>query len=331
MSNFYYNAKADIESNFTFVMVIGGRGIGKTYSSLSYIAENLSEEQKFIYLRRTQTELDLCASEYSNPFKVINTDFERDISIKKKKGFGIIYEKDKLLGYAAALSTFANVRGADFSDVELILFDEFIPENSVKRMKGEADSFLNLYETVNRNRELKGKPPVKCILLSNKTHIANPICEALNLVPILERMEVNGQETYKDRSRSILIRMPKVTELAAEKAKTALYRLSGESRFADQAINNSFAYDSWYNVRKCNVKEFYPLCAIDDIFIYRHKSRSIFYACRSRADCQEYTTNDTLLYFMREYGMILREAFVTGKIYFSEILIKETLKNLLTS
>ena len=64
-----------------------------------------------------------------------------------------------------ALSVVANIRGIDFSDYDYILFDEFIPSDGERPIKREFEAFLNFYETVNRNRELEGKPAVKCFLI----------------------------------------------------------------------------------------------------------------------------------------------------------------------
>ena len=41
------------------LIVIGGRGIGKTYSALSFLLEN--QEKRFIYMRNTVTQLDECS------------------------------------------------------------------------------------------------------------------------------------------------------------------------------------------------------------------------------------------------------------------------------
>ena len=52
-----------------FSILIGGRGTGKSFSTLRDCVKN---KKVFMYLRRTQTELDNCCSASSNPFKKIN-------------------------------------------------------------------------------------------------------------------------------------------------------------------------------------------------------------------------------------------------------------------
>ena len=95
--------------------------------------------------------------------------------------------KNILKGYAGALSTFSNIRGADFSDVKIIIYDEFIPEKTNRcSIRNEWDALLNLIETVNRNRELEGEESVKIILLSNATNIECDILAQSGLIPTIE-------------------------------------------------------------------------------------------------------------------------------------------------
>ena len=75
-----------------------------------------------------------------------------------------------------ALSTFGNLRGVDFSDVDMIFFDEFVPQKNARPIKAEAEAFFNLYETVNRNRELDGRPPVRVLMLSNEAASTRRSC-----------------------------------------------------------------------------------------------------------------------------------------------------------
>ena len=73
------------DREYPFQIFIGGRGVGKTYSALS--GATVPERQdKFIFMRRTQAELDLLLDtdrgEGLNPFKPINKDFGRNIGMK---------------------------------------------------------------------------------------------------------------------------------------------------------------------------------------------------------------------------------------------------------
>lgn len=295
-------------------IVIGGRGIGKTYSALSFLLE---AGKKFLYLRNTDKQMSLCASAFGNPFKKVAGDMQRDVTMKAAGEIYVVKEGDDTIGYGAALSTFENLRGVDLSDVEYVLFDEFIENRKLSFKQGSA--FMNLYETINRNRELEGKPPLVCILLSNAQRLSNPILADLGLIPVIEDMIRNMVRLRI--TKEYYIELPE-SSVSAAKSETALYKLAAGSRYADEALRNEFANDSFFNVGKKPLQEFRPVCALDDIYIYRHKSGPEIYCCRSRAEVREFNSSDHGPLFNRLYGIRLRAAYAAGNLYFSEFTIK---------
>lgn len=315
----YYEIKNRVGRLRPISIVIGGRGIGKTYSALSYLLE---AGKPFMYIRNTDKQMSLCASAFGNPFKKVNADHDRDVILKAAGEIYIIRDNaaEKTIGYGAALSTFENMRGVDLSDVEMVLFDEFIENRKLSFNQGKA--FLNFYETVNRNRELEGRAPLIVIMLSNAQRLNNPILAELGLIPIIEDM-IRTNSTMRV-TKEYFIELP-VSEVSQEKAETALYKMAAGSAYADEALKNIFANDSFYNVKKQPLKEYRPVCALDDIFIYRHKSGASWYCCRSRAECPRFSSRDQLAAFNRRYGPTIRAAMIEGRIFFSEFTIKYTL------
>lgn len=299
-------------------IVIGGRGIGKTYSSLSFVIET---GEPFLYLRNTDKQMSLCASAFGNPFKKVAADLGRDITMKAAGEIYAVKEGETVIGYGAALSTFENLRGVDLSNIKYVIFDEFIENRKLSFKQGAA--FLNLYETINRNRELEGKPPLICILLSNAQRLANDILADLNLISVIENMIRNGERLRI--TKDIYIELPE-SSVSDEKKDTALYRMAAGSRYADEALRNEFANDSFFNVKPQPLREYVPLCALDDIFIYRHKAQNRYYCCRSRANVQEYDSGDQMGAFNRIYGVRLRVAMIAGTVYYSEFTIKHILE-----
>ena len=54
----YYNIDSALSYNALFTMIMGGRGIGKTYSAKKRAIKNfLAKGEQFVYLRRYKTEL----------------------------------------------------------------------------------------------------------------------------------------------------------------------------------------------------------------------------------------------------------------------------------
>lgn len=303
-------------------IIIGGRGIGKTYSAISYI---INTGKPFIYLRNTDVQMKECLTSFGNPFKRWNKDHNRDIFFKSERSHSLIYDADREdgqpIGYGLALSTFENLRGVDLSDVEYVLFDEFIEKRSLSFKQFEC--FISFYETVNRNRELLGEQPLCCILLSNSQKLGNPILSGYNLIPTIEQMIRTGQKEYRRGALYLSLPSSNVSDL---KRETVNYTLINGTKIADEALNNAFAFDSFYGVKCRNISEYTPVLQIDDIYVYKHKSTGRLYACSIQAqNIPTFSSRDNLTAFLRAYGFKILDAASKGKIDYSDFVIKSKL------
>ena len=280
----YVNIGWVLSLGLPFNAIWGGRGTGKTYNALR---EMVTGRHKFMYVRRTQTQTDLINDPKFNPFKTLNAQEGWDIMpvrlTKYNSGF---YHMENVgdaarpagepIGYTAALSTFANIRGFDMSDINVIIFDEFIPEKHERPLPHEASAFFNMIETVNRNRELQGRPPVQVVCLANANDLANPLFMELGIVRKAEKMEKNGQEMSLLRDRGLGLFNLQHSPISARKADTALYKLTEGSSFADMAINNRFEEERG-RIRPAPLKEYRPVVVFGELCIYEHKSGSSLY------------------------------------------------------
>ena len=324
----WYSIKDTARKHKAINIIIGGRGIGKTYSATDFC---INSGKMFLYLRNTVTQLDECVTAFGNPFKKWCADHGRDVYIEKSGKHAFIYERieedTKLIGMAAALSVFENLRGVDLSDIEIVLFDEFIERRTLSFPQFET--FANLYETINRNRELEEPPraPLQCFLLSNAQKLANPILAGYGLIPIIENMIRNNQNEYNNQFMHI--ELPE-SEVSEAKRNTANYVLTNGSKFADEALNNNFAFDSFYGVKKRPLKEYIGLCMIDNIYIYKHKSSNKYYACSSVCNnVPEFTSKDNYIPFYKNYGLLLSNAAAVGNLEYSDFITKSTLLDIL--
>ena len=310
-----------------FNFIIGGRGIGKTYGTMDYL---LQQGQPFIYLRNKDTQLAECSTVFGNPFKRWNKDHGKDIQILTERKHSMIYDctdpdDKRLIGYAVALSTFENLRGVDLSDVQYVLFDEFIEKERLKFQQFET--FANFYETVNRNRELLGEKPLQVIFLSNAQKLDNAILAGYGVIPIIERMMKKGKEEYRDDLLYVNLPQSAVSEA---KRDTVNYKLTEGTQYYQEAIDNLFAHDSFADIKKLPVNEYTPLVRIDDMYIWKHKSTGRLYCCRSASNrVPEFSSRDSLSPFLRRYGMQLRIMQADGKMDYSEYLIKSKILDLL--
>ena len=319
----------DYEKKLSAISIfIGGRGIGKTYSAFSYVFEE-KPENPFIYMRNTGVQLDECCGAFGNPFKRWAKDHNRTIWMEKEKNHGVIYEETvegvKTIGYGVALSTFENLRGVDLSDVNYVIFDEFIERR--RYSFDQFKSFQHFYETVNRNRELFGEPPLICFLLSNAQKLDNPILAGYDVIKVIEGMVKRNETAFRKKGLFMCLPTSEISEL---KKNTENYKLIKGTKVADEALDNKFAYDSFYGVVHRPLKEYVGLCAIDDIYIYKHKSNGKLYACRSRCNnIMEFNSKDNKSLFLRTYCRNFDMACADGSMEFSDFQAKAKIYEIL--
>lgn len=311
-----------------FNFIIGGYGIGKTYSAIDRAV--CSYPGAFLYLRNTREQLQESCGTFGNPFKKWANDHNRDILMKMEKSHAVVtdFTNDErtIIGYGANLSTFENLRGVDLSNTDFVLFDEFIENRTFTFDQFKA--FTRMYETVNRNRELLGSEPVKVILLSNAQRLGNPILRGFNLIPIIENMQKNNQRSLVTQDGQIRIELP-FSEVSEAKRQTALYKATEGALFQREALNNNFINDSFTGVKKVNINEYTPLYRVDDIYIYKHKSEVLYHACAIPANVKGFNTKDNFPIFYRLYGIQLKLAISSEKMTFSDYATKVDLLTIL--
>lgn len=318
----YLNAPAILDLGLTFNFIVGGRAVGKTYGFLSAVVDRKSP---FILMRRTQAQADIISKEDFSPFKAICIDRGFDISTESAGKYAARFVmNEEPIGYICALSTIANMRGFDASDIQVLLYDEFIPEKHERPIKNEGAAFLNAYETINRNRELKGAKPVQVVCMANAFNIANPIFMELGLVGIAEKMKSKNQEIYIDRNRSIALIMPTSERIKSQKSRTALYKLTEHSDFNRMALNNDFVYNPTDNVKPQPLNEYKPLVTVGEITVYTHKSKKGYYVTEHRSgNPPTFKTDEVdLKRYINGYGYMLNRAYINNLIKFENLLTK---------
>ena len=261
-----------ITQGAAFTMVVGARGVGKTYGIMKYCIEH---EIPFIYLRRLKTQLELCASVDGNPFNKLNTDLEMNIRPQNTRAGVVFADGEKTIALGVALSTVANVRGFDYSRFNMIIFDEAIASDGERPIPKEFNVFLNFYETVNRNRELTGQDPVRCVLLGNANRLTNPYFSGWHFMKTALNMIRGRQMVWFSADRSRMMIMLLDSRISNRKKDTALYKNAGKD-FTMMALDNAFRTDGT-NIRSMPIREFNHLVSIGDIGIYRHKSERMYY------------------------------------------------------
>lgn len=335
LDNGYLNFDFILNINVPFIFIVGGRGIGKTYGILK---KALEDGIFFLLMRRTQAQVDLINKPEFNPYKTIAQDLHKQITTRSISKYNAVFvelcgeDAEKVIGYTAALSTLSNLRGFDSSDIDMIIYDEFIPEKHEKQMKNEAAALLNAYETINRNRELTNKPAVKMVCLANSNDLSNPIFTELNFLKIVEKMRKKHNDVYIDEKRGFTIIMPDNSKISEQKKNTALYRLvTDDSDFSKMSINNDFSYNDLSSIRPVNIQEYKPLAQYDKMVVYKHKSARKYYISEHVSGSPEiFTTSDIdKQRFRKRYGRILYSAYINNAVNFENILTKTIFEDIL--
>ena len=326
----YLDVTEIIQSKYPFIFIIGARGVGKTYGALKHLYEN---DMSFILLRRTQVQADLISSPAFQPYKQLNIDMGWDVTVSSiAKNVTGIYKHDgdlKPAGFICALSTFSNLRGFDASDIEIIFYDEFIPEKNARPIKMEYETLLNMFETVNRNRELSGRKPVKLVCCANSNSIDNPYFIGMGVVNKIASMQSKGKNIYTDDKRGLMIINLSDSPISRAKKDTALYRLSGDNEFSSMALSNIYTGVEYDYVRPCPIIEHIARVTVGEITIYRHKSSDRFYVSthRSGSPIKYSSSTDDLERYKQSCKYVFGSAFYEGRMFFedaiSQVLFKK--------
>ena len=319
----YVNIEGILDEGYPFNFLVGGRGTGKTYSALKVARE---KRMLFMLMRRTQSQADLISKPEFSVFKPLNHDMLINVEVDRiSKYNSMFYEMDGEnkypLGYTCALSTISNMRGFDASDIQLLIYDEFIPEKHERLLKNEADALWNAYETMNRNREIKGLAPIQMLCLANANDITNPVFESLNLIRIADRMQRGNNDRWTDEKRGIQLIMLHRSPISRQKAGTALYKLTAGSEFESMALDNDFNVNTQH-VRPRPLNEYIPVCSIGELCIYRHKAENRLYASTHLSGVfnKKYSVSDTdRLHYQRLYRSHW-DMYISNRLDFEDVL-----------
>lgn len=302
-----------VNQKSAFCMVVGARGVGKTYGLMRYLIEH---NRPFIYLRRLKSQLDQCVSADGNPFKKLNSDIGCNIIPKRTSGGVLFMDNDKLVAVGVALSTVANVRGFDYSNYDCIVFDEAVASDGERPIPHEFNAFLNFYETVNRNRELAGIDPVQAFLLGNANRLTNPYYSGWHFMKTALNMISGKQMVWRNADGSRIMILLLGSQISEQKKGTALYKNASDG-FITMAIDNAFRTDGT-NIRSMPIREFNHLVSIGDIGIYKHKSDRLYYVSTLTNGDNTYDSYGIGLKMFQNDFYNLRILYLVNKIVFFE-------------
>lgn len=319
-------------NSISFIVMIGKRQVGKTYGVLLYM---LDTDKRFILMRGMKTELEMLERNVNSPFAKIHG-YEDRITFEKDSDYTASISRYDIgedgsevktnIGMGAALSSIGRVRGFNGDIYSDLVYDEFIPESHLLKVRHGDDAFLNAYTTINGNRELEDKPPLRCWLLANSNNLDSDILNALDITKIVEKMSIAGEESRILKERGIMILLPDSTKVIEKRKRGALYRaIGGQSKFAKMAYENDFAYNDYTDVRNMPLSEYKLIVVVGSVYVHLHKNDKTIYITDSygRAHCKN-------VYIDSEYGLMtfqkdytdLRAAYLRGRVIFQNMACK---------
>lgn len=331
----YYDVFEDIEHYPEAVIIVAysRRGVGKTYGALKGA---LIREEPIVYIKRTIEDVNLICSASeafdTSPYKPINRDMGFNIKPKKiANGVGAFYymsHDGEILNpvpvaYCVALSAIKNVKGIDLSDCELMIFDEFIPQISETRvLSSEGEALLDVYATVSRDREKRGREPLKLILFANSENLYCPVVEELQIMDNIAHVAMFKKEYDYIEDRAILIHHVRLE--VTEEEKTGIYKVMKGTAWFRKSFEGEFSKNDFSNVAKETLKSFIPVMEIKykegKFYIYKKGIQYFITKQRSNKCPIKFDLNkdNDIRLFYSKYCLDLQEACMNGRVKFSD-------------
>ena len=296
----YYEFKNDLElfPDAWCYVVYSARGKGKTYSALLHAYKN---NIPILYMKRTNDDVAFITREQTDgldtsPYAPLNRDHGIDVygkSIDTGVG-GFWHYEDGLpdgfpVAYALSLNAVKRVKGFDASRCDWIILDEFIPQIGERVLRSEGELLLDLYMTVARDRDKRGKDPLKLILFANAEDISTPITNTFEIIDDMADLNASGDMYKYDEDRGILIHHITDYEIPMTKQeKNGIYKAMHNTTWGRKSFDGEFAKNDFSNVYCRSLKRYRGYIHIHhkthDYYIYINDA-SDMYMCESRTPC----------------------------------------------
>lgn len=324
------------------------RGPGKTYSFLRYVIDN---ESFFIYMKRTNDDVELLCTGADNPdmkvdadpFVPLNRDFGWNIKPKLiQKGIGAFYDTDPdgktigaPLGMIISFSKIKSIKGMDLSKAEFICLDEFIPQKTEIVRRNEGEAFCDFVMTVLRDKVKRGQN-LKVVLFANAEEISTPITNSLELVDDMAELSWSKKTHYYNRDRRILLHHITQQEipLTKEELRSSMFMLMKGTAWAQKAFFGDFANNDFSNVKPMSIKNMRCLHKVHyknkDMYIYMRPSDNMHYMTYSKGpfiyEWDLNKENDQKLFWI-EHGQELRVDCIEGNMKFEKYSMYDLIVN----
>lgn len=245
-SNIFYDFQKVLSYNALLNIIIGERGVGKTYGMKKFCVKRfLKQHKQFAYIRRYESDLDssVGSSQNNKFFEQIQNEFpDSKFNIKKSKKVRSLIINNEVCGYALPLSSADSLKSSTYENVDIIIYDEFMlkPGSTQRYLKNEPEIILDLIETIGRLRD------IRIFCLGNAISSTNPLMSYFNL-----SLPYNSEiKLYKDGL--ILVNYIKNEKYREVKKHTRFGKLIENTPYGKYAIDNEMMCDNKCFIKKKN-------------------------------------------------------------------------------
>lgn len=160
----FYDYHRIISYNCPVNILIGERGVGKSYGAKKYVINRyLKYKEQFLYLRRYENEIKSIFSNNTKArdfFDDIKSEFpEHSLKAQDK----LFYIDNEVFGYAKRMTEAQDLKSSTFEKVTTIIIDEYaIEKNKRYYLPNEGMILAGIFDSIIRNRS-----NVKIFILMN--------------------------------------------------------------------------------------------------------------------------------------------------------------------
>lgn len=313
----FINLNDFISDNYATTFILGARGVGKTIGAFLLMINNfVNHNTKGVYMRRYNTEIETTAIDLSLLSELSNHKISRDKVDVNGVTTDMILVDNKPAIYMVALSVAGKYKSNSYSDVEIIIYDEFIDLRN-RELKNETKLFLNFAMTVFRDFT-----KYKALFLANNTNIFNNYFLDFEIIP-------TGKITkFRNKGIKIVVYKTSVT-LDNERNSTSLAKLVRDIEGENNSSLSNIAVGNFEDfIRKldknCRYLGTYKLdgqcfgCYVtkqNDFIISKKYDLSSNYSCALSYD--DVSEEFPLVDFQRY--MYLRNSFYNLHVFFTDV------------
>lgn len=240
----YYDWEKTFSYDADITLIIGGRGIGKTYGMrLANVRQYLKTGERFVEVCRYQREIKDIGEGY----------FDRIDRNEEFPGYVFKFEKDRFyiaekpvenekpswetIGYIVGLTSQQSLKKRTFDNVRRIVMDEAVLERADKYHKylpNEYVTFANLISTI-----LREDPDTPT---RGRVYLLGNACDLLN--PYLQNLGVDHAPKFGYswfRSKTVLLHYVEPVDVESKVSNTLVGRMLAGTDEAEKMFNNAFS------------------------------------------------------------------------------------------